>query len=95
MQTPEASSVLSPFPHHLVGEYPLSGRGKWYSSEGAPELGDMIRYSSSGSDSARDLEARSHPLAQSSCNPVVRSLLVFSPHSFLRLNAPVGGLHPS
>ena len=78
MQTPEASSVLSPFPHHLVGEYPLSGRGKWYSSEGALELGEMIRYSSSGSDSAKDLEARSLPLAQSSPNPVVRSPLVLS-----------------
>ena len=40
---PEASSVLSPFPHSLVGDYPLSGRGKWYSSEGALELEEMTK----------------------------------------------------
>jgi hypothetical protein len=38
----------------------------------------MIRYSPSGSDCAGDLEARSHPPAQSSSNPMVRSLLAFS-----------------
>ena len=77
LQTRKPPASLALFPTS-VGEYPLSGRGKWYSSEGALELGEMIRYSSSGSDSAKDLEARSLPLAQSSPNPVVRSLLVLS-----------------